>query len=119
MEYHISTNPGEKQKIYDRGIDTVWNVAYETYVNILPQILVFVFLLVFGFYMNPEMMLVSLLVLPIGAMVSFTVGKKAHTLQKTVNNLWDKIFGRLGDGLTNLGSIRLYAREKREGTIIR
>jgi hypothetical protein len=47
MDYHISTPPGEKQKVYDRGIDTVWNVAYETYIGILPQILVFIFLLIF------------------------------------------------------------------------
>lgn len=47
MDYHISTNPGEKQKIFDRGIDTVWNIAYETYINILPQTLVFLSLLAF------------------------------------------------------------------------
>ena len=118
MDYHISTNPGEKQKVYDRGVDTVWNIAYETYIGILPQMLIFISLLAFGFYMNPLMMLVSLFVLPIWALVSFTVGKKAHILQKTVNDLWDKIFGRFGDGLTNIGIIRLYAREKQEGTII-
>jgi ABC-type multidrug transport system fused ATPase/permease subunit len=94
MEYHISTNSGEKQKIFDRGVEVVWSVAYETYVNILPQILVFIFLLLFGFYINTEMMIISLFVLPIGALVSFTIGKKAHLLQKTVNDLWDKLYGR-------------------------
>lgn len=94
MEYHISTSPGEKQKIYDRGIETVWNIAYETYIQILPQICIFISLLVFGFYMNPIMMGMSLFVLPIGALISITVGKKAHLLQKAVNDLWDKIYGR-------------------------
>ncbi|MDD2917102.1 MAG: ABC transporter ATP-binding protein [Candidatus Gracilibacteria bacterium] len=118
MDYHISTNPGEKQKVYDRGVDTVWNVAYETYVSILPQILIFVSLLAFGFFINPLMMLASLAILPVGVLVSITIGKRAHTLQKTVNNLWDKIFGRFGDGLTNLGIIRLYAREKQENILV-
>jgi len=118
MDYHISTNIGEKQKIFDRGIDTIWNVAYETYVNILPQIFVFISLLIFGFYINPLMMFVSLCILPVGVLVSITVGKKAHVLQKVVNDLWDKIFGRFGDGLTNLGIIRIYAREKQESVFI-
>lgn len=118
MEYHISTAPGEKQKIYDRGMDTVWNTAYETYVVILPQILVFISLLVFGFVINPIMMGISLFVLPIGVIVSITIGKKAHALQKITNNLWDGIFARFGDGLTNLGIIRLYARESRENALI-
>ncbi len=63
-------------------------------------------------------MLISLFVLPIGIMISMTIGKRAHTLQKNVNNLWDKIFGRFGDGLTNLGIIRLYSREKQESKIV-
>lgn len=118
MEYHISTAPGEKQKIYDRGVEAVWSIAYETYISVFPQLLVFVFLLIFGFYVNPLMMLISLFVLPIGAVVSITIGKRAHVLQKTVNNLWDRIFGRFGDGLLNLSIIRMYVREKKEGEIV-
>lgn len=118
MEYHVSTNLGERQKIYDRGIDTIWNIAYEIYIPVLPQVLIFIFLLIFGFYIQPLMMLISLFVIPIGAVISMTVGKRAHTLQKSVNNLWDKIFGRFGDGLTNLGIIRLYAREEHESKIV-
>lgn len=118
MDYHVSTNIGERQKIYDRGIDTIWNVAYTVYVEVLPQILIFILLLVFGFYINPLMMLISLFVMPIGVVISMTVGKRAHVLQKNVSDLWDKIFGRFGDGLTNLGIIRLYAREKHESEIV-
>lgn len=92
MDYHISTDPGEKQKICDRGIDTIWNVAYETYVQILPHILSFVCLLIFGLYVNPLMMLISLFVLPIGVIVSITIGKRAHAMQKSVMDLWDKVF---------------------------
>jgi hypothetical protein len=40
------------------------------------------------------MMLASLAILPVGVIVSMTIGKKAHLLQKIVNDLWDKIFGR-------------------------
>ncbi len=114
MEYHISTSLGERQKVYDRGIQAVWDVAYDVYVVILPQIFIFVSLLVFGFYINPMMMLISLFVLPIGIAISVTVGKKAHTMQKRADNFWDKVFGRFMDGLTNLSIVRLYAREKRE-----
>lgn len=64
------------------------------------------------------MMIISLFVLPIGALISFTIGKKAYLLQKSVNDLWDKLYGRFGDGLTNLGIIRLYTREKHEWKII-
>lgn len=92
MDYHISTNQGEKQKIYDRGIDTIWSVGYEVYVQLLPQVCIFIFLLAFGFFINPLMMIVSLFILPIGILVSMTVGKRAHMLQKNVNNLWDKMF---------------------------
>lgn len=114
MEYHVSTSLGERQKIYDRGIQAVWDVAYDVYVVILPQIFIFISLLVFGFYINPMMMLISLFVLPIGIVISVTVGKKAHTMQRRADNFWDKVFGRFMDGLTNLSIVRLYAREKYE-----
>lgn len=94
MDYHISTNLGERQKIYDRGIDAIWNTGYEMYLNILPQIFIFISLLIFGFYINPLMMVISLSVMPIGIIISMTVGKKVHILQKTANDLWDKVFGR-------------------------
>lgn len=118
MEYHVSTNLGERQKIYDRGIQAVWDVAYDMYIVILPQIFIFISLLIFGFYINPMMMLVSLFILPIGAIISVTVGKKAHAMQRRADNFWDKVFGRFMDGLTNLGIVRLYAREKYEGEIL-
>jgi len=73
MDYHISTNLGERQKIYDRGIDAIWNTGYEMYLNILPQIFIFTSLLIFGFYINPLMMLISLSVMPIGIIISMTV----------------------------------------------
>ncbi|MDP2103615.1 MAG: ABC transporter ATP-binding protein, partial [Candidatus Gracilibacteria bacterium] len=118
MDYHVSTSLGERQKIYDRGVEAVWEVAYEVYITIFPQFLIFISLLIFGFYINTTMTLISLFILPIGAFISVTVGQRAHRLQKGVNHLWDKIFGRLGDGLVNLGIIRLYAREKYEGIIV-
>lgn len=92
MDYHVSTNLGERQKIYDRGIDTIWNIAYQTYVEVLPHVFTFIFLLAFGFYINPLMMLISLFVMPIGLGVSMTIGKRAHTMQKSVTDLWDKVF---------------------------
>ena len=63
-------------------------------------------------------MLISLLVMPLGIGISMTVGKKVHILQKAANDLWDKIFGRFGDGLTNIGITKLYAREQYEGEIV-
>lgn len=118
MEYHVSTSLGKRQKIYDRGIQSVWDVAWQTYIVILPQVLIFISLLVFGFYINQLMMLISLFVLPIGAIISMTVGKRAHKLQRSTDKLWDRVFGRFMDGLTNLSIVRLYAREKYEGEIL-
>jgi hypothetical protein len=38
----------------------------------------------------------------------------AHKNQKAANKLWDKLFGRINDTLTNISLIKILAREKYE-----
>lgn len=55
---------------------------------------------------------------PLIGIVSIFVGKKVHVKQKEVNAFWDKTLGRFTDSLQNIAIIKLFAREKKEETII-
>lgn len=118
VDYHISNNIGERLKIYDRGVGSVWEIGYDFFIDVIPTVLILISLLVFGFIIDPWMTLACLWILPIGILISITIGAKAHTLQREVNKLWDHIFSRFWDGFTNLSIIRLYAREKQETRIM-
>lgn len=93
-------------------------MAYETFINIVPTVLIFVSLLIFGLYINPLMMMISLSIIPLGVIVSVTIGTKAQKISQAANQYWDKLYGRFSDGLTNINILRLFAREKHEGTIV-
>lgn len=114
IEYHLKVNIGERQKLVERGNDALWNVAWNIYIQIVPSIFVFISLLVMGFYINPILTLVSLSILPVGIIISATIGAKAHRKQKEASNLWDAVYGRFADALVNLPFIRILAKENTE-----
>jgi ABC-type transport system involved in Fe-S cluster assembly fused permease/ATPase subunit len=65
IEYHRSIQAGEKQKIIDRGAESIWEIGDKIILIVLPQILIFLTLLVSGLWVNPLFTLLSLIFLPV------------------------------------------------------
>lgn len=64
INYHISIQHGEKQKIIDRASEAVWDIGDNGLLHIFPQILMAIILIVSGLFIDIEMTLISLILLP-------------------------------------------------------
>jgi len=114
LSYHISTDTGEKTQILERGADAVFDVGYQIYRSIFPQVLFFVGYLCLGFFTNALMMSVILLLIPIGSYATYWIGSKTYALQKDSSQRWDKSYGRLWDAFINISIVKLFSREAYE-----
>ncbi len=114
IEYHRNIQAGEKQKIIDRSAEAVWEMWDNLILAVLPQILIFVILLIGGIIIDPMFTFLSLIFLPIGIGWVMYFGNRAHINQSKVNPLWDRVFDRLSDSITNLPVIRIFARNTYE-----
>jgi ABC-type multidrug transport system fused ATPase/permease subunit len=119
IEYHRNIQPGEKQKIVDRSAEAIWAVADNLILVFLPQALTFVTLLISGLFIDPFFTLLCIAFLPIGGWIVFYFGQAAYSNQKKANKYWDRLYDRLMDGLVNLSVIRIFARTRHEGSLMR
>jgi ABC-type multidrug transport system fused ATPase/permease subunit len=114
IDYHISTQHGEKQKIIDRASETVWDMGDSGLLHIVPQFFVMIILIVSGFFIDTRMTLISLVLLPVSIYGIHKLGNTAYVNQKKANTLWDIFFSRITDAFTNLRVLRIFSREEQE-----
>jgi ABC-type multidrug transport system fused ATPase/permease subunit len=119
IEYHRNIQAGEKQKIVDRSAEAIWAVADNFILAVLPQILVFITLLISGILIDPIFTLICLGFLPVGIIGVFSLGTTAHRNQRIANKAWDRMFDRLTDGIINLPVIRIFGRIDTEYALMR
>lgn len=118
IDYHISTEHGEKQKIIERACEAVWEMWDKLILRIAPQVIITLSLIVSGMYFNVGMTLISLIFFPIALIWVWVLGKRAHKNQKQANTFWEKYFGRISDVFTNLKVLRIFGRENTEMSIL-
>jgi ABC-type multidrug transport system fused ATPase/permease subunit len=114
IEYHRNIQAWEKQKIIDRSSEAVWAVADNFILAVLPQILVFLILLISGIIISPLLTLICLAFLPVGMLWVFYFWNTAHKNQRIANKKWDSMYDRLIDGIINIPVIRIFARAHKE-----
>ena len=64
INYHISIQHGEKQKIIDRASEAVWDIGDNGLLHIFPHILVTIVLIISGLFIDVRMTIISLVLLP-------------------------------------------------------
>ena len=119
IEYHRNIQAGEKQKIVDRSAEAIWAVADNLILAVLPQVLVFITLLISGLIIDPLFTLICLAFLPVGVIGVFSLGSTAHKNQRVANTAWDRMYDRLIDGIINLPVIRIFGRISSEHSLMR
>ena len=119
IDYHISLQHGEKQKIIDRASEAVWDLWDSGMLHIIPQFLVTIILIISGLVIDVRMTIISLILLPFAIIGIQSLWNKAYLNQKQANTYWDSLFNRIVDTFTNLKVIRIFSREKHETEIIR
>ncbi len=118
IDYHISTQHGEKQKIIDRASEAIWEFWDSGMINIVPQLLISLILIIWGLFIDIRMTLISLILLPFSVLWIWYIGNTAHGNQREANKYWDALHNRIVDAFTNLKIFRIFAREEHETAII-
>jgi ABC-type multidrug transport system fused ATPase/permease subunit len=118
IDYHISTQHGEKQKIIDRASEAVWEFWDSGFIHIIPQFLITLILIIWGLFIDVRMTLISLILLPFSIFWVWYIGSSAHENQRNANKYWDALHNRIVDAFTNLKIVRIFAREQHETEII-
>ncbi len=118
IDYHISIEHGEKYKIIDRASEAVWDMGDKLILRIIPQLIITLSLIVWGFYIDARMTGISLIFLPIAVYGVWKLGRSANKNQKKANKFWDIYFWRISDAFSNLKIIRIFARENQEMNIL-
>ncbi len=118
IDYHISLQHGEKQKIIDRASEAVWDLWDSGMLHMIPQFLLSIILVISGLFIDVRMTIISLVLLPFAIIGIQYLGNKAYLNQKVANTYWDSLFNRIVDTFTNLKVIRIFSREKHEMQIL-
>jgi ABC-type multidrug transport system fused ATPase/permease subunit len=118
IDYHISLQHGEKQKIIDRASEAVWDLWDSGMLHIIPQILVSIILIISWMFIDIRMTLISLFLLPFSIWGIQKLWNTAYKNQKVANTYWDSLFNRIVDTFTNLKVIRIFSREEHETNIL-
>ncbi|MDD2515688.1 MAG: ABC transporter ATP-binding protein [Candidatus Gracilibacteria bacterium] len=114
IDRHVSVGAGEQQKIYDRGAEAIWEVGYYFFDTILPQAISFIFLMAIGLYVNPEMTLYSVILVPFGIFLVIKIGSIAYEKQRKANRKWETFYSRFSNALENIFIIKMFLREEKE-----
>ncbi len=118
IDYHISLQHGEKQKMLDRASEAVWDMGDKWLLWIIPRFIVGIILIISGLFIDVRMTLISLILLPIAIFLIRGIGNMAFENQRNANTYWDGLFNRIVDTFTNLKVIRIFARERHETMIL-
>ena len=114
LHYHISEQNGEKMKLIDRGSEAVWETGDLFLLEFVPYALLSILLIIGWFFIHIPLTLACIAFLPFAFLIARYFWVIAHKNQKAANKLWDKLFGRINDTLTNISLIKILAREKHE-----
>jgi ABC-type multidrug transport system fused ATPase/permease subunit len=114
LEYHLTKQNSEKVKMIDRGAEAVWEASDIFLLEILPYSLLTILLVIVWCTMSVSLTLIALIFLPVAFYFTYIFWKTAHENQQNADIQWDKAFGRIGDGFSNISLIKLYAREEYE-----
>ena len=118
IDYHISIQHGEKQKLLDRASEAVWDIWDSGMLHIIPQFLITIVLIISWLFIDIRMTIISLILLPFSIWIIQKLWNTAYENQRSANKFWDGLHNRIVDSFTNLKIIRIFSREKNEEKII-
>jgi ABC-type multidrug transport system fused ATPase/permease subunit len=108
--FHLSVNNAEKLKIFNRWIDSVYDIAWQVVLRIPKALLLLVWYIALGIYIRADLTLSLLGALIIFMILPVWLGNIAHKQQKYATELWDKMYSVLGDIITNQAVVKFFAR---------
>lgn len=108
--YHLQVNNAEKIKLFNRGVDASYDLVNEIVMKISRSVLILIGYLGLAFITNWQLTLLVIAIIPVLLIAPIWAGNKAHAAQKSVTRLWDDVYGKIGDAITNVTIIKLFSR---------
>jgi len=109
----ISVEQGKIYKSFDRGIDSFFTFFYRMFNTVLLSIIQIVFITVVIFSIHVKMSIVALSILPVLIFLWLYTKNKTIKIQEKLDSLWEKVFWKVWDSLTNTGLVKFLSLEKK------
>jgi ABC-type multidrug transport system fused ATPase/permease subunit len=110
QHYHLAVNNGEKIKLFNRGVDAIYDATSSVVLDVSQSAFLLVGYVAVALYVSPMFTLTLLGILPILVLPAIALGNAAHRLQKIATKSWDLVYSVIGDSITNQAVVRLFAR---------
>jgi ABC-type multidrug transport system fused ATPase/permease subunit len=110
QHYHLAVNNGEKIKLFNRGVDAIYDATWRVVLDVSQSAFLLVGYVAVALYVSPMFTLTLLGILPILVLPAIALGNAAHRLQKIATKSWDLVYSVIGDSITNQAVVRLFAR---------
>ncbi|PIY96685.1 MAG: hypothetical protein COY66_03510 [Candidatus Kerfeldbacteria bacterium CG_4_10_14_0_8_um_filter_42_10] len=114
LGYHEKENTGSKISKIQRGVDRILELIGNLYWELIPTAIQVIVTFVFLLFLNWQISLVFLSVVPIFILLTFWMNKKAYPLRIRRHYLEDVAYGKMGQSVININTVQSYAQEKRE-----
>ncbi|MDX9970767.1 MAG: ABC transporter ATP-binding protein [Candidatus Gracilibacteria bacterium] len=118
IKKHVSKRSGELVKKIDNGGWAMFDLLYQTTLDLFPSILVFVSVMVLIFNINWKMAFISISLVPVYILVFVVFGKKASNKQRESTKIFEKITGQAFDLVANIFAVKSFAMEKHEFSVL-
>jgi ABC-type multidrug transport system fused ATPase/permease subunit len=110
--FHLSINNAEKLKIFNRGVDSVYDIAWQVILRIPKALLLLIGYVGLGLYIRADLTLSLLGALVVFMILPVWLGNIAHKQQKYATELWDKMYSLVGDIITNQAVVKFFSRRE-------
>lgn len=107
----LTTITDDAQKVED--------MAFSLFDYMIPNIFTFVYILAIMLYLNWQLTLLGLIILPFAVMSESHFGKTLTKMSKSLRIVYSHFYSFLEERLTNLKNIQLFSREMYESKILK
>lgn len=114
IKKHLSKRSGELVKKIDTGGWAIFDLLFQSLIDLLPTAITFFAVIVFAFYFNWKMALISISLMPLYIFVFIYGGTKTVKVQKKSIKNFEKITGQAFDIVANILVVKSFSAEKKE-----
>lgn len=114
MRFHLNTHSGKSLKILHRGSDGIFWLLLSFLRNVFSNILTILLLFPFAIYLNWRLGSLLIVFVLVFVAIAIPMLTYTHKRQSQVEDLRSEESARIGDAITNIASVKSFARGQHE-----
>ncbi|MDD5769923.1 MAG: ABC transporter ATP-binding protein [Candidatus Gracilibacteria bacterium] len=100
-------------KIIDRGVEATFQIIFNVFTELIPQIVNIIGVSIVLFIINIKLALATISLLPVFLFLGYYFNVKTRRKQEKIHKMWNSFFGILGDFVNNLTLVKTLTFEKK------